>query len=88
MRRPVESRWSSGRHPEVPWQTVCQCVVIKPASDDLEGFIHWYVGEGTNDIEIDEDILSTNINRLQQFYEVTGILNEGIGPAGQRSQYY
>jgi hypothetical protein len=60
---------------------------MKPVSEDLEGFIDLYVGEETNHIETDEDILSTKINRLQQFYEVTGILNEGIRSAGQRAQY-
>jgi hypothetical protein len=58
---------------------------MKPVSDDLEGFIDWYVGDH---IETDEDILSTKINRLQQFYEVTRILNEEIRFAGQRAQYF
>jgi hypothetical protein len=65
-----------------------QCVVvIKPDSDDQEGFIDGYVGEETNHIETDDDILSTNINRIQQFYELAVILNEGIRSAGQRAQY-
>jgi hypothetical protein len=41
----------------------CQCVVvIKPATEDQEGFINGYVGEETNYIESDEQILSTKIN--------------------------
>jgi hypothetical protein len=35
---------------------------VKPASKDLEGFINGYVGEETNHIENDEDILATKIN--------------------------
>jgi hypothetical protein len=65
----------------------CQCVVVKPASDDLEFFLDWYVGEETNDMKTYEDILSTMFNRLHQFYEATGILNERIRSACQKAQY-
>jgi hypothetical protein len=44
----------------------CQCVIaVELISDDLKGFVDWYIGEKTDDIKANEGIWILKIYRLQ-----------------------
>jgi hypothetical protein len=43
-------------------------------SDDLQGFVDWYVSERTVNIKANEGIWRLKVYRLQQLYEVAKIL--------------
>jgi hypothetical protein len=47
-------------------------------TDDLQGFISWYIGEETDNIKTNESMYGLKVNRLQQLYKMAQILNEGF----------
>jgi hypothetical protein len=54
-------------------------------SDDLQGFVDWYIGEKTNNIKADKGIKSLKVCRFQQLHAVARILYEGFRHSGTRA---
>jgi hypothetical protein len=52
-------------------------IVMEFITDDLQGFIGWYVTEET-DVRAIESIQTLKVNRLQQLYGSVRILNYGF----------
>lgn len=63
-------------------------IVMEHISEDLEGFIDWYISEKTKNIKDNEGIWRLKIYRLQQPYEVARFLSEGFRLFSKRTQYF